>query len=162
MTNDNLNKKSIEQVNDTQEDSGSGRKIVIGLIIGVVVILALLIVGVYFLLQDAETTAIIRDIFIIFMALVSVLLGAVLVLLVIQLARLINLIQNEIKPILESTNETVSTLRGTTTFLSDNLVQPVMKLNEYMAAVSQVAAIIGLSKTRRKKKRTIKEITYVR
>jgi H+/Cl- antiporter ClcA len=152
MTNDNLNKKSIEQVNDTQEDSGSGRKIVIGLIIGVVVILALLIVGVYFLLQDAETTAIIRDIFIIFMALVSVLLGAVLVLLVIQLARLINLIQNEIKPILESTNETVSTLRGTTTFLSDNLVQPVMKLNEYMAAVSQVAAIIGLSKTRRKKR----------
>jgi H+/Cl- antiporter ClcA len=152
MTNDNLNRKSIEQVNDTQEDSGSGRKIVIGLIIGIVVILALLIVGVYFLLQDGETTAIIRDIFIIFMALVSVLLGAVLVLLVVQLARLINLIQNEIKPILESTNETVSTLRGTTAFLSDNLVQPVMKLNEYMAAFSQVAAIIGLSKARKKKR----------
>jgi H+/Cl- antiporter ClcA len=150
MTNDNLNRKSIEQVNDSQEDSG--RKVVIGLIIGVVVILALLIVGVYFLLQDGETTAIIRDIFIIFMALVSVLLGAVLVLLVIQLARLINLIQNEIKPILESTNETVSTLRGTTAFLSDNLVQPVMKLNEYMAAFSQVAAIIGLSKARKKKR----------
>jgi hypothetical protein len=150
MNNNNLNRNLSESKAASQEDSGSGRKIVIGLVIGGIVILALLIVGVYFLLQDSETTAMIRDIFIIFMALVSLLLGGVLILLIIQLARLINLLQNEIKPILESTNETVNTLRGTTTFLSDNLVQPVMKLNEYMAAVSQVAAIIGLSKARRK------------
>ena len=61
-----------------------------------------------------------------------------LVILIIQLARLINLLQNEIKPILDSTNRTVSTMRGTVTFISDNLTEPVVKLNEYFAAFSEV------------------------
>ncbi len=74
-----------------------------------------------------------RDIFIIFMALVFLLLSASLVILIIQLATLINLLQNEIKPILESTHETVNTLKGTTTFLSNNLVEPAIKLNESLA-----------------------------
>jgi hypothetical protein len=75
----------------------------------------------------------------------------VLILLVIQVARLTNLLQNEIKPVLESINETVNTLRGTTSFLSDNLVEPVMKMGEYSAALSQVAAILGFGrKTTRK------------
>jgi hypothetical protein len=86
-------------------------------------------------------TARVRDIFIIFMALESLLIGLVLIILVIQLARLINLLQNEIKPIMDSTNETVSTLRGTATFLSDNLVEPVIKLNEYLAGFKQLGRI---------------------
>jgi len=57
---------------------------------------------------------------------------------------LINLLQNEIKPILDSTNETVSNLRGTTVFLSDNLVGPVIKLNEYLAGITQFIQVIGL------------------
>jgi amino acid permease len=72
------------------------------------------------------------------MALESLLLGVALVILIIQLAILINLLQNEIKPILNSTNETVNTLRGTATFLSDNLVEPVIKLNEYLAAFKRL------------------------
>ena len=46
-------------------------------------------------------------------------------------------LQNEIKPILDSTNETISTMRGTVTFLSDNLAEPVVKLNETFAAVNE-------------------------
>ena len=116
------------------------------------ILLVLIGVAVYFLVQPSTDTARIRDIFIIFMALESLLLGAVLIILIVQIARLTNLLQNEIKPILESTNETVSTLRGTTNFLSDNLVQPVIKLNEYLAAVTQLVALIGLSRRRQRDK----------
>jgi len=46
------------------------------------------------------------------MAFESLIIGVTLVILMIQLATLINLLQNEIKPILNSTNETVNTLKG--------------------------------------------------
>jgi hypothetical protein len=69
-------------------------------------------------------------------------LGFVLVLLIVQLARLINLLQNEIRPILESTNETSRTLRGTAVFLSDNLTEPVIKLNESLASLQRFLELI--------------------
>jgi hypothetical protein len=104
-----------------------------------VVVLALIVASVVLLLgAKNETTAKIRDIFIIFMALESLVIGVTLVILIVQLATLINLLQNEIKPILNSTNETVSTLRGTVTFLSDNLAEPVIKLNEYLAGIKRL------------------------
>lgn len=129
---------------------GGSRKVVIGIAIAVVLILVILIVGVFLLVQPTTDTARIRDIFIIFMAIESLLLGLTLVILIIQLARLINLLQNEIKPILESTNETVSNLRGTTAFLSDNLVGPVIKLNEYLAGLSQALKLVSLTRKRPK------------
>jgi hypothetical protein len=79
---------------------------------------------------------------IIFMALEFLVIGAALVILMIQLAVLINLLQNEIKPILNSTNETVNTLRGTVTFLSDNLAEPVIKLNQYMAGFKKLLDLL--------------------
>ncbi len=103
-----------------------------------------------FLLQPTTNTAKIRDVFIIFMALQSILTGMTLVVLMIQLARLTNLLQNEIKPILNSTNETLNNLRGTTNFLSDNLVEPVIKLNEYTAGLSQFMVALGLVKRSKK------------
>jgi len=59
---------------------------------------------------------------------------------------LINLLQNEVKPILDATNETVNTLRGTTTFLSENLVEPVIKLNSYLAGIQRVLKLLGLKR----------------
>ena len=104
-----------------------------GIIAGIVILLAAIVVAIIFLARSPAAAANVRDIFIIFMALESLLIGAALVVLIIQLASLINLLQNEVKPILKSTNETVNTLRGTTAFLSENLVEPVIKLNSYMA-----------------------------
>lgn len=135
-------------------DSPSGdnsKRVVIVAVVIAVVILAALIAAVWVLAQPTTDTAKVRDIFIIFMALQSLLLGLALIVLIIQLARLTNLLQNEIKPILDSTNETVSTLRGTTNFLSDNLVEPVIKLNEYLAGFSQLISVLGLSKKPRRK-----------
>jgi hypothetical protein len=150
MENPDVTVYSNPETARSPKSTDSARRIVIiASIIGVLVIAAL-IVAVFFLFKaPLDTTAHIRDIFIIFMALESLLLGLVLITLIVQVARLTNLLQNEIKPILQSTNETVSTLRGTTAFLSDNLVQPVIKLNEYLAGLQQLVQLFGL---RRKKK----------
>ncbi|MES0361694.1 MAG: hypothetical protein ABUK20_12315, partial [Anaerolineales bacterium] len=67
---------------------------------------------------------------------------------IVQLATLINLLQNEIIPIVESTNETANTLRGTAVFLSDNLSEPVIKLNQYMAGLMKLTELIGITRRR--------------
>lgn len=119
------------------------RGLLIGIVAAVVIILGALIFGLVMLLRaDAATTSEIRDIFIIFMALESLVLGVALVILIIQLAMLINLLQNDIKPIIKSTNETVSTLRGTAAFLSNNVTEPVIKLNEYLAGIKKLLDIL--------------------
>ncbi|MCL4562571.1 MAG: hypothetical protein M1281_18405 [Chloroflexi bacterium] len=112
--------------------------IILAGLIGLIVIAAL-VAGIVLLAgASLDTTARVRDIFIIFMALEFLVIGIALIVLMVQLATLINLLQNEVKPILESTTNTVNTLRGTAEFLSDNLVEPVIKLNEYVAALRRV------------------------
>ena len=119
------------------------RWMMVGIIAGILIFLALIALAVFALLQDGSRTANIRDIFIIFMAFESLIIGAALVVLVIQIASLINLLQNEVKPILKSTSETVNTLRGTTEFLSENLVEPVIKLNSYLAGLRKFFDVFG-------------------
>ncbi len=113
------------------------RWIVAGIIAATVILLAGIVVAVILLAGNPAAAANVRDIFIIFMALESLLIGAALVVLMIQLASLINLLQNEVKPILKSTSDTVNTLRGTTQFLSENMVEPVIKLNSYLAGLKK-------------------------
>jgi amino acid permease len=114
------------------------------IILGITALLILggLIAFFVYLAQPATETARIRDIFIIFMAIESLAVGVALIILIVQLATLINLLQNEIKPILQTTNETVNTLRGTLTFLSNNLVQPVIKMNEYLASFKRLLDLL--------------------
>jgi hypothetical protein len=129
------------------EKEASQKTILIWLVVVVILVLAGLAAGTIFLLQsDVGTTSHIRDIFIIFMALESFIIGLALVILIVQLATLINLLQNEIKPILNSTSETVNTLRGTATFISDNLAEPVIKLNETVAVVRRLVDFLKIWK----------------
>jgi hypothetical protein len=143
-----------------QEMSPEQKRVIVGIIIGGILLLAFIIVSIIFLLNPAhaDLTAQIRDIFLIFMAIESLLIGLTLVVLMVQMARLINLLQNEIKPILDSTNETVSHLRGTTVFLSNNLVEPVIKLNEYLAGFAQFFQVLGLVRKPSKKNTTTKGV----
>jgi hypothetical protein len=134
-----------------EEDSRRQKTVMAVLIVGGILLVAAVVVSIILLMRaDPDTTGQIRDVFIIFMALESLLLGLVLIILIVQIARLTNLLQNEIKPILDSTNETISTLRGTTVFLSENLVEPVIKLNQYAAALSQLGSIFGMGRKKSK------------
>ena len=125
------------------EVNGQSKATMIILIIAAIAVLGLLIWGAIFLFtSDAGVTSQIRDVFIIFMALESLVIGVALVILIIQVAILTNLLQNEIKPILDTTNETVNTLKGTVRFVSDNMAEPVIKLNEYLAALKKFMDIL--------------------
>jgi len=126
----------------------SGDKIpIIWIILGVVIVL-LLIAGIIFavnvMINNPAQTETFRDIMIIFMAFVFLFIGLALTILLVQLARLTNLLQYEIRPILEATNETVGSLRGTTQFLSDNLVAPVVKANSSFAALRRAIELFGI------------------
>lgn len=122
------------------------RQIIVVASIAAVAIFILVIAAIIYLMQPGTATDKIRDIFIIFMALESLVIGAALVVLVVQIASLINLLNNEIKPMLESTNETIATLRGTTIFLSENVVEPVVKLNSYVAGLQKMVDIFSIKK----------------
>lgn len=136
---------SLQEQPQKNEEAPENRNKV-GLIIGAVVVLGLLITGLVLLLQPGTDTARVRDIFIIFMALEFLLIGIVMIILIIQLARLTLLLQNEIKPILDSTNETANTLKGTTLFLSEHLVEPVLRMNQYLAGLSRLVGIFKSDK----------------
>ena len=123
--------------------TGQQRAIVIGVIVLVLLIVVGLITAAVYLVNNPAQAATVRDVFIIFMALEAMLIGAALVILIVQVAVLTNLLKNEIKPILEATQETVNTVRGTTLFVSENLAEPIMKLNSYVAGLSKVVEALG-------------------
>lgn len=135
----NEKKPGQEPISMTVESNESKKYLVIAIIIGVI-ILALIVVATIFLVrpENSAMTEQLRDVFIIFMALTSLVLGIALVVLIIQLSVLINLLQNEIRPILDSTTETVNTLKGTTQFISNNITEPVIKLNQYLAMLKKL------------------------
>ena len=122
-----------------------------GLIIAAIILGVFLIgtiVGLVILAQkgNAEVAAQVRDVFIILLALEMFVIGVAFIILVVQLASLTNLLQNEIKPILTSTTDTVNTLKGTVRFLSDNVTEPVIKMNESLASVRKLVDLFKFKK----------------
>jgi len=121
------------------------QRITIAVIIFVVFLFVLAtLVSIYYLSLPTTDTENIRDIFIIFLSLEFLVLGLTMMILIVQLSTLINLLQNEIKPIIDSTNETANTLRGTAMFISENLTEPVITLNEYLSALRQFFITLGI------------------
>ena len=116
------------------------------IIIAVIAILFLIgiTIGVVFLAKsDAQITSQVRDIFIIILVMESFLIGAALVILIIQLALLSNLLQNEIRPILSSTKETIRTVKGTSQFISERAIRPIVSIGSILAGGRKLFEIIG-------------------
>lgn len=121
------------------------QKTIITILIAIIVVVVISIIGfIIYLMQAGTPTDKIRDVFIIIMALESLVIGVAMIVLIVQLASLINLIQNEVRPILNATNETVNTLRGTAEFLGENVVEPVIKLNGYLAGLRRMLELMGI------------------
>ena len=137
--------ETAEQL-DARSDVVSEKKPILAIVI-IALLLVGLIVGLFFLARaEGQVVSQVRDIFIILMALMMFVIGVALVVLIIQLANLTNLLQHEIKPILTSTTDTVNTLKGTVRFLSDNVSEPVIKLNESLASIKKLVDIFRLKR----------------
>ncbi len=72
-------------------------------------------------------SAIVRDLAIIVLAMQALVVNILLGILIWQVWRMVKMLDTEVKPILQDTQETIGTLRGTATFVSDNVVDPVVK-----------------------------------
>jgi hypothetical protein len=107
-------------------------------------VLAAATVGLIFLSRDEAQTRTARDIFLILLALEFMVVGVALTVLVVQLARLMLLVEMEIRPMLENANETLDALRGTTLFLSETLVEPAVKLQSTLAGIQRVLEVLGI------------------
>ena len=132
-------KQDLDQVYENHPKNKTKNSKLIWLIIVVILIIGLIVLAFISLFgADLETTSKVRDIFIIIMAFESLLLGVALVILIYQIAVLINVLKNDVKMIMDTTNETMNHLKGTTEFLSNNLVEPVIKVSEYSAGVKKL------------------------
>ena len=143
-----------------QENSSGFMRIIyiaLGIFMGVIFLIFVLAVVAAVLWGDGQfgdVVSVIRDIMFVFLALEGILIVFALVILIAQVSRLVNLVQNEIKPILENTQETVSHARGTVEFVGKNLAEPVMTANRFVAAaggftreIFRMRRVLGPSKT---------------
>ncbi len=108
----------------------------------IVVVVALILMvalgfGGYQLFVHPDWAEVLRDIFIILMAVESLAIGILLIVLVVQIINLTKLLREEVLPILNSTNQTVDTVKQTTGLVSDVVVSPLIK------AVTTVSAVRG-------------------
>ena len=137
----NLHLPATTEPSVSQEASDRRAPLIpIGYVIaGVVVTLVVAVLStallVYLANNYADTILVVRDIFIIALGLMSCLSGVVLILLLIAVTRLVNMLEFELKPILMKTNETLGTIRGTTVFMSQNVVRPMTAASSYMAGI---------------------------
>jgi hypothetical protein len=83
----------------------------------------------------AEVVSVIRDLFLILLAMQGMFISIALIVMILQLATLINLLENEIHPIVRNLQETTQTLRGTTKFLSENISTPVIETKAWASGL---------------------------
>ncbi len=123
-----------------------GGAIIAGLLlVGLVIVMVFLSISAY---RDARAgvgpspgsavVGLLRDTAIVFVAFESLIIGVLLIILMLQLQSLTVLLRDEIKPMLDAANETMTTVRGTTKFVSHNVVSPVMKWSSYLAGVRRI------------------------
>jgi hypothetical protein len=120
------------------------------LLVGLVVLLVFLSIDAYQATYagtgpspGSVVVGVLRDAAIIFVAFETLIIGVLLIILMLQVQSLIVLLRDEIKPMLEAANETLATVRGTTQFVSHNVVSPVVKWSGYLAGLRRIVREIG-------------------
>ncbi len=89
-----------------------------------------------FLYTRPAAAAVLRDILIIALSLQLTLLATVTTFLIYRLIRLIDWLQEEVRPILSRTQETLNTVHGTSAFLSRRLVRPTLEVVSIAAGIA--------------------------
>src|SRR5574341_1758698 len=130
--------------NGGKEGSNQARNIIIAGVVALVSFAIVLIVAAILLAANAATTAplveVVRDLLIIVLALTMLVIGAAVTVLLIQIARFVNLLTNEVQPLIETTTDTLQTVRGTAQFISKHVTEPVIAT---AGALSGIAKVVG-------------------
>ncbi|MBC7264622.1 MAG: hypothetical protein H5T64_09765 [Chloroflexi bacterium] len=89
-----------------------------------------------------------RDVAIILLAVESLAIGVILFVLLVEIRNLARLLQEEIEPLLNSANETADTVRSTTTFVSQKVVSPVVRVYSLASGIRRALAVFVLRNLR--------------
>lgn len=84
----------------------------------------------------------VRDIAIIILAVESIVIGVLLILLLWQLRSLTVLLQEQIKPMLDSMQETIGTVKGTTSLVSETIVSPAIRISGMVAGLRRAVEVM--------------------
>lgn len=128
-----------EEIPDAEASAEGGLTTgqIVGIVLITIIVLTVIISIIFGLVTHPKLTSILRDISIIALALVTMIILLFLTVLIYQLQSLISLLRDEVAPILDSANETANTVRGTTTFVSDAVVTPMIHVVSFVAGVGQ-------------------------
>ncbi len=90
------------------------------------------------------TLFILRDVSIIVLAIESIVIGIVLAILLLELRELSRLLREEVKPMLDSTQETMTTVNNTSRFVSKRVSAPIVAISSFAAGARQT--VVSLRK----------------
>jgi len=85
----------------------------------------------------------IRDISIIFLAFESIIVLVLLSILIVQVRSLVILLNEEIRPMLEASQETANTVRNTSNFVSKHVAKPFISIASFGAGLRQAAKTLA-------------------
>ncbi len=108
------------------------------------VFFVLVLGGVVFVLTlDPARTANLRDITIILLMVslivINLVVGVLLVVVLFRLQEMISFLRGELAPLLRDATQTVHTVRGTATFVSDHVARPIIRAAAWVAGAQQFA-----------------------
>ena len=90
-----------------------------------------------------EPLATVRDLAIIFIGIESIVITNARVVLILVVRSLGYFLRYDIKPIHDSASEAARTVRGTTSFVSDTLVDPVIRASGFASGILQALRILS-------------------
>lgn len=138
---------SVVVTTEEVKEPGIVKWVIIALVVLAVVIVVALVIAIIGGISGSDGVAaafrILRDFFIIVLALQGILISVALVVLILQLSALINLLRTEIKPIIDETRQTLTTVRGTTQFVSQNVTSPIIRVAATMAGARAFLGELG-------------------
>ncbi|MCS7220413.1 MAG: hypothetical protein RML36_00945 [Anaerolineae bacterium] len=110
--------------------------------LGVAIALAMVGVGIYFLAANPVRAQVVRDLLIILLALEVLAVGMLLGVLAWQIYCLVRTLQEEVLPILKSSQEAANTVKGTAAFVGDHVIRPIAKASGYLAGLREAAMVL--------------------
>ena len=156
-----MSEKKQEEDADNEDTSLKKYLIIVGLVSGLPIIIAFVIGLILAITGEPENVvkhvSAFRDVTIIVVFFELFLIIVVTVGLVIQITRLIGTVQGELQPMIVNTRETTETVKGTTKFVSRNLVEPIISFWIILAGIMTVLREVGGIRRAIRKQKTDKE-----
>lgn len=131
-----------------ESDAPGASRTRLPVLVAAIVVLVLLAGTVGFavwMFRHPASAATLRDIFLVVLGVQSMIIGLLMVALLVTMVYvalkvydLVNLVQNDVRPILHRADDTVRTVHSRTVFISDAAVKPVIEVMAYVSAAKSI------------------------